>query len=100
MNLSFALPPCRSSFTQYIPQIKFTELSSLPAEKIAEIKRKGSVVIRDVVDDSEATAWKNSLEEFVKTNPDVEGKPLSLQTITVSDVILGFPAGNKQFFQL
>ena len=43
------------------------------------IRRKGCVVIRNVVDDAEATAWKNDLRDYVKTNP-VNGalKPLRL----------------------
>ena len=31
------------------------------------------MVIRDVVDDADAVAWKKSLDEFVSVNPDVEG---------------------------
>lgn len=38
------------------------------------IKRKGSIVIKNVVDDEEAKSWKASLEEFVKENPDVRGE--------------------------
>ncbi len=40
------------------------------------IKKRGSVVIRDIVDDEKAIAWRESLREFVKVNP-VEGKLLS-----------------------
>lgn len=68
----------------YIPQVKFSDLDILPPETIQEIKRKGSVVIKDVVDDDEAISWRKSLVEFVKANPDVEG----------------IPADDKQFFQL
>ncbi|TFK73248.1 DUF1479-domain-containing protein [Pluteus cervinus] len=68
----------------YIPQVNFADLDKLGPEQVDEIKRKGSVVIRDIVDDSEALAWKASLEEFIRVNPDVEGNP----------------ADNKQFFQL
>jgi hypothetical protein len=31
------------------------------------------VVIKDVVDDEQARAWKTSLEEFVKANPQSDG---------------------------
>jgi hypothetical protein len=55
----------------------------LPPEKIAEIKRKGSVVIKDVVDDAEAIAWKDALEEFVKVNKGIEGQ-LNLIYLTMS----------------
>ena len=36
------------------------------------------MVIRDVVDDADAIAWKKSLDEFVSVNPDVEGGFFSL----------------------
>ncbi|KAF8071601.1 hypothetical protein FPV67DRAFT_1622090 [Lyophyllum atratum] len=68
----------------YIAQVNFADLDKLSAEEIEKIKRRGSVVIRDVVPDAEAIRWKALLDEFVKANPDVEG----------------FPADNKQFFQL
>jgi hypothetical protein len=49
------------------------DLGKLSEAQIADIKRKGSVVIKDVVDDADAIAWKTSLEEFIKENPQVEG---------------------------
>jgi hypothetical protein len=39
-----------------------------------KIRQRGSVVIRDIVDDEEAISWRKALEEFVKVNPKVEGK--------------------------
>ncbi|CAE6518139.1 unnamed protein product [Rhizoctonia solani] len=55
-----------------IPQVEFKELSSLDSSKIEEIKRTGCVVIRGVVD------------EYIRSNPETRG----------------FPADNKQFFEL
>ncbi|KAJ7082858.1 hypothetical protein B0H15DRAFT_851751 [Mycena belliarum] len=68
----------------YIPQVAFADLDKLSEAQIADIKRKGTVVIKDVVDDAQARAWKSSLEEFVKANPQSEG----------------FPEEDKQFFHL
>ncbi|KAH9917026.1 uncharacterized protein B0H18DRAFT_47152 [Fomitopsis serialis] len=70
--------------TEYVPQVDFSELSSLSPEKVEEVRRKGSVVIRNVVDDAEATSWKEWLKEYVSTNPGIDG----------------FPVDDKQFFQL
>ncbi|KAJ7919248.1 hypothetical protein B0H13DRAFT_2230932 [Mycena leptocephala] len=70
--------------TTYIPQVSFADLNKLSEAQIADIKRKGTVVIRDVVDDDQARAWKTSLEEFVKANPHAEG----------------FPEADKQFFHV
>ncbi|KAG6904910.1 hypothetical protein DXG01_006269 [Tephrocybe rancida] len=69
---------------EYIPQIKFDDLKRLTAEEIAKVKRRGSVVIRDVVSDAEALQWKEQLREFAKANPDA----------------IGLPEDNKQFFML
>ncbi|KAJ7824584.1 hypothetical protein B0H14DRAFT_3728287 [Mycena olivaceomarginata] len=68
----------------YIPQVSFADLDQLSEAQIADIKRKGTVVIKDVVDDDQARAWKASLEEFVKANPQSDG----------------FPEDDKQFFHL
>ncbi|KAF9007508.1 hypothetical protein BDQ17DRAFT_1422870 [Cyathus striatus] len=70
--------------SEYIPQVNFADLGKLSTEQITDIRRKGSVVIKDVVDDVEARGWKESLIEFIKNNPTVDG----------------VPADNKQFFQL
>ncbi|KAJ7503546.1 hypothetical protein B0H11DRAFT_2170795 [Mycena galericulata] len=68
----------------YIPQVSFAELDTLTPVQIAEIKRKGTVVVKDVVDDEQARAWKTTLEEFIKANPQAEG----------------IPEEDKQFFHL
>ena len=39
------------------------------------MKRRGSVLIKDVVDDSQAVTWKDELKEFVKANDGVRGIP-------------------------
>ncbi|KAJ3751759.1 hypothetical protein EV360DRAFT_89403 [Lentinula raphanica] len=70
--------------SEYIPQVNYSELSSLSTERLNEIRRIGTVVIKDVVDDKKASGWQQSLKEFIKENPDVPG----------------FPANNKQFFEL
>ncbi|KAF8622853.1 hypothetical protein AX15_006697 [Amanita polypyramis BW_CC] len=70
--------------SEYIPQVKFSELSALGEDEIKKIRQRGTVVIKDIVDDDEAISWRKDLEELIKTNPGVEG----------------FPLGNEQFFQL
>lgn len=58
---------------QYIPQVNFKDLDKLGNEDIENIKRRGCLVIKDVVDDTEAIQWRKSLVEFIKANPEVEG---------------------------
>ena len=66
---------------QYIPQISFNSIDNISQDEIEKIKRRGSVLIRDVVDDGQAIQWKDELKEFVKVNDDrgVEGIIHSLQ---------------------
>ncbi|GJE92712.1 DUF1479 domain-containing protein [Phanerochaete sordida] len=66
-----------------VPQVEFSALDQLSQEQVDEVRRKGCVVIKNVVDDAEATSWKEDLQEYVKANP-----------------VKGFPEEDKQFFQL
>jgi hypothetical protein len=59
----------------YLPVIGYESLSTLSASKLAELKRKGSFVVRGVVPESEALGWKAGLDEFVSINSHVEGTP-------------------------
>ncbi|TCD66348.1 hypothetical protein EIP91_001452 [Steccherinum ochraceum] len=72
-----------SKGSEVVPQVEFSQLQQLSAEEIATIRQRGCVVIRNVVDDAEATGWRKELQEFVKSNP-----------------VIGFPEDDKQFFQL
>ncbi len=58
---------------QIVPQADFTELDTLNASARDNIRRRGVVVIRNVVPDEEATGWRNDLKQYVKENP-VEGE--------------------------
>ncbi|PIL29830.1 hypothetical protein GSI_08037 [Ganoderma sinense ZZ0214-1] len=66
-----------------VPEVNFSELGSLSQERANEIRNKGCVVVRDVVDDAEARTWQGWLRDYVAKN-----------------LVDGFPEGDKQFFQL
>ncbi|PWW80900.1 DUF1479-domain-containing protein [Tuber magnatum] len=51
-----------------IPQVEFGDFSSLPKERIEEIKKRGVVVLKNVIPDKEALAMKESLKEHIKRN--------------------------------
>ena len=53
---------------QYIPQVNFNSLATLSQDELAKIKRCGTVLIKDVVDDAQALQWKDDLKKFVKVN--------------------------------
>jgi len=48
------------------------------------VKKRGVILVRDVVDDEQALRWKQAVREYVAANPQVKG----------------FPADNKQVFEL
>ncbi|KAF8181305.1 hypothetical protein BJ912DRAFT_1125852 [Pholiota molesta] len=56
----------------YIPQVNFADLQTLSQEQLDVIKRRGSVVIKDIVPDEQAIQWKEDLKEFVTVNATVE----------------------------
>ncbi|EJF64698.1 hypothetical protein DICSQDRAFT_99988 [Dichomitus squalens LYAD-421 SS1] len=66
-----------------VPEVNFSELGSLTPERKEEIRGKGCLVIRDVVDDQEAREWQAWLRSYVAENP-----------------VDGVPEHDKQFFQL
>lgn len=85
-----------------MPQVEYAELESLPAEKVAEVKRKGCVVIRNVVPDEEVLKWKADLRKIIEDNPQLEG----MRTAAIAsdnrpaDLAAGLPVDDKQFFYL
>ena len=50
---------------------------------LKNIRRRGCVVIHNVVDEAEAQAWKKDLDSLVTDNP-----------------VIGMPEDQKQFFML
>lgn len=65
---------------QSIPQIEFANLDNLDASVLETVRRKGCVVIRNVVDDAEAISWRDDLREYVQKNP-VNGMPCPLTRV-------------------
>ncbi|KAG8862904.1 hypothetical protein FRB96_000322 [Tulasnella sp. 330] len=76
----------RSKGDGIIPEISFAELAGGRVSDAwkAEVKRRGTIVVRDVVNDEEALGWKEDIKAYVKSNPQVKG----------------FPSDNKQVFEL
>ena len=47
-------------------------MDNLPKESIEEIKKRGCVVVKNIVDDQEALRWKEMLRQYVAEN-EVDG---------------------------
>ncbi len=86
-----------------MPEVNFAELKTLSPERIAEIRRKGCLVIRDVVDDAEARTWQAWLREYVAKNPNIDGwsaRAIHSYALCLPGSFSGIPENDKQFFQL
>ncbi|CAD6440469.1 446de36d-d1cc-4328-b8cf-7af3e9558fc5 [Sclerotinia trifoliorum] len=69
-----------------IPSVAFRDIveKNVTEEQLKEMRDKGSVVIRGVVDEKMARGYKEEVENYVKSNPSTKG----------------FPANDPQVFEL
>jgi hypothetical protein len=56
-----------------IPSIQYGELHDKLPEFSKDLKKRGAGVIRGVVPQDEARAYKTDLEEYIKANPSTKG---------------------------
>lgn len=56
-----------------IPEIRFNHLHHDLGRFKNEIKKRGAVVIRDMIPEEEARAYKFELEEYIRKNPQTKG---------------------------
>jgi len=68
----------------YVPIIEFNQLDQIDHDKLEELKRRGTFVVRQVVPESEASEWRADLKQWIAANPNAEGTP----------------ADNPQYFQI
>ncbi|POR39726.1 Uncharacterized protein TPAR_00084, partial [Tolypocladium paradoxum] len=58
-----------------IPQVEFAELEAGCAKLKGEIQKRGAVVVRGVIPEAEARAYKEEVEEYVRKNPHTKAFP-------------------------
>ena len=59
--------------SKIIPEINFKDIDNAPEEFSSELKKRGVAVVRGVVSEQEALGWKESLQEYIKANPQTKG---------------------------
>jgi intein/homing endonuclease len=59
--------------TSIIPSVRFENLDEELAASRDEIRKRGVVVIRGVIPEDEARAYKTDVEEYVRKNPHTKG---------------------------
>ncbi|KAJ4004996.1 hypothetical protein NW752_011509 [Fusarium irregulare] len=58
-----------------IPQVDYNEFERSAGSLKEEIRKRGVVVIKGVVPEDEARAWKGEIEEYVRKNPSTRAFP-------------------------
>ena len=56
-----------------IPDVRFARLREDLQDKAAQIKKRGVVIIRGVIPEDEARAYKFEIEEYMRRNPQTRG---------------------------
>lgn len=58
-----------------IPQINYADIHRAPEDFHAALRKRGVAVVRQVVPELEARAFKEETERYVAANPSTRGKP-------------------------
>jgi len=59
-----------------IPEVNFANLHDDLKRKVTDIKKRGVAVVRGVIPEDEARAYKFEIEEYVRRNPQTRGEYL------------------------
>lgn len=57
-----------------VPQVEFNDLEAGIEGLKDEIQKRGAVVVKGVIPEAEARAYKEEIEEYVKKNPSTRGQ--------------------------
>ncbi|KAF7554185.1 hypothetical protein G7046_g6894 [Stylonectria norvegica] len=84
-----------------VPQVEYQDLEKGVQSLKGEMRKRGVVVVKGVVPENEARAYKEEIEEYVRKNPSTKGQ-LSFHRTSRSLVLtsLAFPQNNPQVYEL
>jgi hypothetical protein len=60
--------------SKVIPEIDFKDIDDAPETFSNELRKRGVAVVRGVVPEQEALQWKEDLREYIRQNPQTNGK--------------------------
>ena len=60
---------------EIIPKVLFSELGNLSEEQTQQIKKRGSLIIKNVIPKEEAIQLKKDVIDYIDANPNTEGFP-------------------------
>lgn len=64
---------------QVVPELRFSHLEEDLIRLEPQLRKRGVAVIRDVIREDEARAYKGQIEAYVRKNPSTKGKSLSFR---------------------
>jgi hypothetical protein len=73
------LPEIESLGSNIIPEVQYSDIianeESLPAVAAAELKSRGVIIVRGMVDQQLALDWKQQTLDYIRANPSTTGFP-------------------------
>lgn len=75
-SLQEGVEELRARGNSVVPEISFEELvdeSIANPSWVSDVKKRGTILVRDVVEDRQALAWKAQVRDYVRANPQVKG---------------------------
>ncbi len=84
--------------SKVIPRLEFANLEEDLTRFRSDIKKRGVAVVRGVIPEDEARAYKNEIEEYVRQNPATKGQSRYMRTIQLfanrmNSISTGRPSG-------
>jgi hypothetical protein len=65
--------------TSMIPEVQFSEIAtnngSIPTNIVERLRECGTIIIRGLVDETQALKWKAQIRDYVNKNPQTKGFP-------------------------
>ncbi|GAW22603.1 hypothetical protein ANO14919_121450 [Xylariales sp. No.14919] len=82
--------------SKVIPSVEFSNLEKDLARLHSEIKKRGVAVIRGVIPEEDARAYKDDIEEYVRQNPSTRGRSHArIMSDYLSNLKSSFPTGQS-----
>jgi len=73
-----------------IPEVRFSSFDADLSGKKDEIKKRGAAVIRGVIPEAEARAYKFEIEEYVRQNPHTKGSSVFVTLLALAPPVPNF----------
>ncbi|KAL7275504.1 hypothetical protein RUND412_001562 [Rhizina undulata] len=76
-GLEWEIEEVRRRGSEVIPSVEFKELSNIPESQLAEIRKRGTFIIRNVIPDKDALRLKEDARNYIRNNPSTRAFPVN-----------------------